>query len=173
MHEQLSVISALHFQLCTLRPALQFAPLNSRYRHAWFRPECDCLSLHVLSMEHAFSPEFGGFLYIQNGCLYLPAWKMCEFSPCYSIARHWKHLLGYWLIRPYNAQEWPYNAHGIGNYSCQIFNKKVDEIDKKCLTEWLRKLRTSYRLLYLNHDRGLYVDFHRSGLSFCKIVRQE
>ena len=64
MHEQLSVISAIHFQLCTLRPALQFAPLNSRYRHEWFRPECDCLSLHVLSMEHAFSPEFGGFLYM-------------------------------------------------------------------------------------------------------------
>jgi len=28
-------------------------------------------------------------------------------------------------------------------------------------------------IVVLNHDRGLYVVFHRSGLSFCEIVRQE
>ena len=30
----------------------------------------------------------------------------------------------------HNAQEWPYNAHGIGNYSCQIFNKKCMKLTK-------------------------------------------
>ena len=29
-----------------------------------------------------------------------------------------------------NAQEWPYNAHGIGNYSCQIFNKMCMKLTK-------------------------------------------
>ena len=43
---------------------------------------------------------------------------------------------------PIMLRNGPINAHGIGNYSCQIFNKKVHEIDKK-----LRKIKNQLSIV--------------------------
>jgi len=36
-----------------------------------------------------------------------------------------------------------------------------------------QETKNQLSIVVLNHDRGLYVVFHRSALSFCEAVRQE
>jgi len=36
-----------------------------------------------------------------------------------------------------------------------------------------RETNNQLSIVVLKHDRGLYVVFHRSGLSFCETVQQE
>ena len=46
--------------------------------------------------------------------------------------------------------------HGIGNYSCQIFNKKCMKLTK--VLDWVtQETKNQLSIVVLNHDRGLYV----------------